>query len=179
MLYDLLQTKHIYIVCGKTDLRKGIDGLASLIQQEYQLELYEDAVFLFCGNRQDRFKLLYWDGDGFLLCYKRIENGKQIPGRKTKFDSIEPTGSTVVRRITRSTCLFLPGKRRCNKGHKKCVEPLIFVRFLWYSVQKNQFDSRQENFGTQIRCFSCFKKPIKPIKHNNKPFRILQLKSNY
>jgi transposase len=46
MLYDLLQTKHIYIVCGKTDLRKGIDGLASLIQQEYQLELYEDAVFI-------------------------------------------------------------------------------------------------------------------------------------
>ncbi|BDP82483.1 transposase (plasmid) [Enterococcus faecium] len=33
-------------MCGKTDLRKGIDGLASLIQQEYQLELYEDAVFL-------------------------------------------------------------------------------------------------------------------------------------
>lgn len=44
MLYDLLQIKHIYIVCGKTDLRKGIDGLASLIQQEYQLDLYEDAV---------------------------------------------------------------------------------------------------------------------------------------
>ena len=50
MLYDLLQTKHIYIVCGKTDLRKGIDGLASLIQQEYQLELYEDAVFYFAGT---------------------------------------------------------------------------------------------------------------------------------
>ncbi|WP_407862456.1 IS66 family insertion sequence element accessory protein TnpB [Enterococcus faecium] len=44
-------------------MRKGIDGLASLIQQEYQLELYEDAVFLFCGNRQDvtksvRFKVV-------------------------------------------------------------------------------------------------------------------------
>nr|WP_269472050.1 IS66 family insertion sequence element accessory protein TnpB [Enterococcus faecium] len=34
-------------MCGKTDLRKGIDGLASLIQQEYQLELYEDAVFFY------------------------------------------------------------------------------------------------------------------------------------
>ncbi|WP_423778638.1 IS66 family insertion sequence element accessory protein TnpB, partial [Enterococcus faecium] len=56
MLYDLLQTKHIYIVCRNTDLRKEIDCLASLIQQEYQLELYEDAVFLFCGNRQYRFK---------------------------------------------------------------------------------------------------------------------------
>jgi len=38
MFYDFLHTKHIYIVCGKTDLRKGIDGLASLIQQDYQLD---------------------------------------------------------------------------------------------------------------------------------------------
>ncbi|WP_154649155.1 IS66 family insertion sequence element accessory protein TnpB, partial [Enterococcus faecium] len=66
MLYDILRNKHIYIVCVNTELRKVIDGLASLIQQDYQLELYEDAVFLFCGNRQDRFKLLYWEGDGFL-----------------------------------------------------------------------------------------------------------------
>ncbi|MGN4172072.1 IS66 family insertion sequence element accessory protein TnpB [Enterococcus faecium] len=46
--------------------------LASLIQQEYQLELYEDAVFIL-REPSDCFKLLYWDGDGFLLCYKRIE----------------------------------------------------------------------------------------------------------
>ena len=84
MFYDFLHTKHIYIVCGKTDLRKGIDGLASLIQQDYQLDLYEDAVFLFCGNRQDRFKLLHWDGDGFLLCYKRIDNGRLKWPRKKK-----------------------------------------------------------------------------------------------
>ncbi|BDP55930.1 hypothetical protein EfmJHP36_04090 [Enterococcus faecium] len=45
MLYDLLQTKHIYIVCGKTDLRKGIDGLASLIQQEYQLETFKERGY--------------------------------------------------------------------------------------------------------------------------------------
>jgi transposase len=56
MLYDLLQTKHIYIVCGKTDLRKGIDGLASLIQQEYQLELYEDAVFYFAREPSRPFQ---------------------------------------------------------------------------------------------------------------------------
>ncbi|EAN10538.1 IS66 Orf2 like [Enterococcus faecium DO] len=115
MLYDLLQTKHIYIVCGKTDLRKGIDGLASLIQQEYQLELYEDAVFLFCGNRQDRFKLLYWDGDGFLLCYKRIENGKlKWPRTKDEVRTLtEPTGSMVVRRIKyRSTSSYFARKKR-------------------------------------------------------------------
>ncbi|WP_414625396.1 IS66 family insertion sequence element accessory protein TnpB [Enterococcus faecium] len=152
MLYDLLQTKHIYIVCGKTDLRKGIDGLASLIQQEYQLELYEDAVFLFCGNRQDRFKLLYWDGDGFLLCYKRIENGK-LKWPRTKEDEVRTlTNQQVrwfVRRIKyRSTSSYFARKKKRSffklggVNTKKCVEPLFLVRFLWYSVTKNQFDSR-------------------------------------
>ncbi|QPQ16731.1 IS66 family insertion sequence element accessory protein TnpB [Enterococcus faecium] len=114
MLYDLLQTKHIYIVCGKTDLRKGIDGLASLIQQEYQLELYEDAVFLFCGNRQDRFKLLYWDGDGFLLCYKRIENGK-LKWPRTK-DEVRTLTNQQVRWLLEGLSIdqpraILPGKK--------------------------------------------------------------------
>lgn len=114
MLYDLLQTKHIYIVCGKTDLRKGIDGLASLIQQEYQLELYEDAVFLFCGNRQDRFKLLYWDGDGFLLYYKRIENGK-LKWPRTK-DEVRTLTNQQVRWLLEGLSIdqpraILPGKK--------------------------------------------------------------------
>ncbi|MCC9085304.1 IS66 family insertion sequence element accessory protein TnpB [Enterococcus faecium] len=118
MLYDLLQTKHIYIVCGKTDLRKGIDGLASLIQQEYQLELYEDAVFLFCGNRQDRFKLLYWDGDGFLLCYKRIENGK-LKWPRTK-DEVRTLTNQQVRWLLEGLSIdqpraILPGKKEFFK----------------------------------------------------------------
>jgi len=76
MLLDFTQVQKIFIVCGKTDLRRGIDGLAATVQQEYALDVYEDAVFLFCGNRSDRFKILYWDGDGFLLAYKRLEKGK-------------------------------------------------------------------------------------------------------
>ena len=76
MLVNYNQVRHIYIVCGKTDLRRGIDGLASIVKNEYQLDVYSDALFLFCGGRSDRFKMLYWDGDGFLLLYKRLENGK-------------------------------------------------------------------------------------------------------
>ncbi|WP_438759574.1 IS66 family insertion sequence element accessory protein TnpB [Enterococcus sp. AZ194] len=64
------KVKNLSIVTGKTDLRRGIDGLASLLQQEYKLDVYSDALFLFCGNRCDCFKILYWDGDRFLLCYK-------------------------------------------------------------------------------------------------------------
>ena len=75
MLVNWQDPKHVYIVCGKTDLRKGIDDLAIVVQENYGLELFDDSLFLFCGNRNDRFKGLYWDGEGFILLYKRFENG--------------------------------------------------------------------------------------------------------
>lgn len=49
----------VYIVCGKTDLRKGIDGLATLIKEQFDLNPFSGQVFLFCGSRNDRFKALY------------------------------------------------------------------------------------------------------------------------
>ena len=72
-LSDLSQ---VYIVCGKTDLRKGIDGLATLVKEQFELDPFSGKVFLFCGGSKDRFKALYWDGQGFWLLYKRFENGK-------------------------------------------------------------------------------------------------------
>ena len=66
----------VYIVCGKTDLRKGIDGLATLVKEQFELDPFSSKVFLFCGGSKDRFKALYWDGQGFWLLYKRFENGK-------------------------------------------------------------------------------------------------------
>ena len=62
----------IYLVCGKTDLRKGMDGLVALVTEAFSLDAYDNAIFLFCGTRSDRFKALYWDK----LYYKRIENGR-------------------------------------------------------------------------------------------------------
>ena len=71
-----LSADHIYIVCGHTDMRKSIDGLAAIIQQQFQLDLFSSSAFLFCGRRRDRLKVLLWEEDGFLLFYKRLENGK-------------------------------------------------------------------------------------------------------
>ena len=75
MLVNWTQPKHVFIVCGKTDLRKGIDGLVAVIAENYDLDLFDDFLFLFCGTRNDRFKGLYWDGEGFILLYKHFENG--------------------------------------------------------------------------------------------------------
>ena len=65
----------IYIACGKTDMRKSIDGLAAIVVQNFNLDPFENALFLFCGTKKDRMKALYWEGDGFLLLYKRLEDG--------------------------------------------------------------------------------------------------------
>lgn len=65
----------VYIACGYTDLRRGIDGLAGIVQQQFQLDPFTNTLFLFCGRRRDRIKVLYWEGNGFLLLYKRLENG--------------------------------------------------------------------------------------------------------
>ena len=76
MLNDLTGFKHIYIACGYTDLRRGIDGLAATVKHEFQLDpTDEGSIFLFCGRRRDRIKALYWEGNGFLLLYKRLESG--------------------------------------------------------------------------------------------------------
>ena len=85
MLNDFQCGCPIYIACGYTDLRRGIDGLAGLVQQQFQLNPFQRALFLFCGRRRDRIKGLYWEGDGFLLLYKRLEEGSfQWPRRQTE-----------------------------------------------------------------------------------------------
>ena len=67
--------KDIYIACGYTDMRKQIDGLATIVQQQFQLDPFQPSLFLFCGKRRDRIKALLWESDGFVLLYKRLENG--------------------------------------------------------------------------------------------------------
>lgn len=76
MLGDISKANKIYIACGYTDMRKAIDGLSAIVQQNFQLNPFENSLFLFCGRKRDRMKVLYWEGDGFVLLYKRLENGR-------------------------------------------------------------------------------------------------------
>lgn len=66
----------IYLAQGVTDLRKGINQLSSLVQNVHKLSPFEDALFIFCNRRRDTIKILYWDGTGFWLLIKRLEEGK-------------------------------------------------------------------------------------------------------
>lgn len=75
MLSDFKGADKVYIACGVTDLRKGIDGLAGIVKQQFNLDPFSNTLFLFCGRKRDRLKALYWEGNGFLLLYKRLEQG--------------------------------------------------------------------------------------------------------
>jgi transposase len=85
MLNDLAADTQVYLVTGYTDLRRGIDGLATIVQAQLELDPFSKALFLFCGRRCDRIKGLLWEGDGFLLLYKRLDNGRfQWPRSETE-----------------------------------------------------------------------------------------------
>ena len=84
MIGDISRAERIYIVCGYTDMRKAIDGLAAIVQQNFKLDVFSGSLFLFCGKRCDRIKVLLWEEDGFVLLYKRLENGKYKWPRDSK-----------------------------------------------------------------------------------------------
>ncbi len=76
MLGDITSLDRIWIVCGYTDMRKSIDGLCALVQNQLEMDPASNSLFLFCGRRRDRIKALYKDPDGFVLIYKRLS----VPG---------------------------------------------------------------------------------------------------
>ena len=67
---------HIYISSDNVDMRKSIDGLASIVENTFKLDPFSDAMFVFRNRSCDKLKILYWDSNGFCLFYKRLERGK-------------------------------------------------------------------------------------------------------
>ncbi|MBL0379924.1 MAG: IS66 family insertion sequence element accessory protein TnpB [Desulfofustis sp. PB-SRB1] len=63
----------VYVAVGATDLRKSINGLALLVEEQFELNLFGGSLFAFCNRRRDLVKILYWDGSGFCLWMKRLE----------------------------------------------------------------------------------------------------------
>ena len=75
MIMNGIPAESVYIACGYTDMRRSIDGLSVLVQQVFKLDPFNRSLYLFCGRQSDRIKGLIWEGDGFLLLYKRLEQG--------------------------------------------------------------------------------------------------------
>jgi len=73
MLKDITSYDGIFLSCGVTDLRKSVDGLAIIVKQQFNMDPFENCLFLFCNRNRNRLKCLNWDRNGFILYYKRLD----------------------------------------------------------------------------------------------------------
>ncbi len=74
MLGDITIATELYVICGYTDMRKSVDGLCTIGKDYLQQDpAQSNALYLFCGKRCDRIKVLFHEPDGFVLLYKRLD----------------------------------------------------------------------------------------------------------
>ena len=125
MLEDAAGIRRVVLACGTVDLRKGIDGLATIIGDKYGQNPFEKGtLFLFCGKRSDRCKGLLWMGTGFLLLYKRFEAGRLSWPRNIQEAAILPKSSTNRIRTIHSSAIR---QERCN-----CTLKTLYFQRLTY-----------------------------------------------
>ncbi len=66
---------HVDLCVTPTDMRKSFDGLCGLVQSVFDRNVLDGHLFLFLNRRRDRIKALFWERDGLVLWYKRLESG--------------------------------------------------------------------------------------------------------
>ena len=74
-MISLPKSTDIYLYSAATDLRKSFDGLSGIVRSQLGREPTDGSLFLFLNRQRTRIKILYWDRDGLVVWYKRLEAG--------------------------------------------------------------------------------------------------------
>jgi transposase len=87
----------LYLCVAPADMRKGFDSLAALVRDAFGQDPLSGHLFLFISRARDRIKILYWDGDGYALWYKRLEAGTfRVPAVKDGRSHVELKASELA-----------------------------------------------------------------------------------
>lgn len=104
---------HIYVICGRTDMRKSFDSLMALVRDSYHLDPYSRSVFLFCGRDSRKLKALYHDCSGWILLQKRLDGTGRFQW---------PRNSSEARLVTRQELRWL--LEGLSIDQPKAIQPL-------------------------------------------------------
>jgi transposase len=88
----------VFLYNQPMDMRKSIDGLALIVEQQLEQRPFEGDLFVFCNRQRDKIKLLYWERNGFVLWYKRLEKERFRLGTRSSIQF--PTRFRVMDRFT-------------------------------------------------------------------------------
>ena len=122
----------VVLAVAPVDLRRGHDGLVTLVRSLWKADPYSGTLFVFFGRRMDRAKVLYFSTGGFVVHYKRLERGRfvmpRIPDRATQV-ILDPASLAMLLdgvdlRAVRRIPMWKPGsKKECTRGIDIRVEP--------------------------------------------------------
>ena len=113
MILSFSKTLRYYVYRHATDMRKGFDCLSGMVSNEFLKSPVSGDVFIFFNHRRDRIKLLHWQGDGFVIFYKRLEKGTfEIPLKNTIENNIEIEAQTLQLILDGITLSSIKKRRR-------------------------------------------------------------------
>jgi transposase len=96
-MFGLTAATRIYLYRGCCDMRKSFDGLCGIVRSDLGADPLSGSLFVFVNRRRSMVKLLYWDRDGLVLWYKRLEQGRFIlPARASEDGHIERRDLTML-----------------------------------------------------------------------------------
>ena len=80
----------IYFATGLVDMRNGVDGLRTIVEQVLKRNPNDGHLFVFVGKSRDKLKILFWDKNGYVIYFKRLERGRfQLPAVDAKRVKVE------------------------------------------------------------------------------------------
>ena len=117
-MLTLSETTCYYVYSDNTDMRKGFDSLSGIVSSQMQFNPLSNDVYIFLNRRRTQMKLLHWEGDGFALYYKRLEQGTfELPQVKENERSVKVTVSHLKK-------IFQGVSVHQNRQRKRYQHPL-------------------------------------------------------
>ena len=104
----------VYLCRDSVDFRKGINGLAVLVEDMLQHDPLSEQLFVFCNRKRDKVKILYWERNGFCLWQKRLERARFKWPRRVSDEVVSLTGQQLNCLLDGSDLLRMPPHDRVH-----------------------------------------------------------------